>query len=91
MMCMSGTNQAREAYMWTAERGAHNHRLRSIYISRSCNLKRMEFRTLMAGRLSSFTSLLMVRDETDRKSAASSGVSKRTGLRLVISNSFILV
>jgi hypothetical protein len=62
-----------------------------MYFSRSCNLKRMEFRTLMAGRLLSDTSLLMVRDETDRKSAASSGVSKRKGLRLVISNSFILV
>ena len=91
MMCMSGINQAREAYIWAARRAAHDHRLRSIYISRSCNLKRMEFRTLMAGRLPSDTSLLMVRGETHRKSAASSGVSKRTGLRLVISNSFILV
>jgi len=88
---MSGTNQAREASLRTAEKGAHDHRLRSIYISRSCNLKRMEFRTLMAGRLPSDTSLLMVRGETDRKSAASSGVSNRIGLRLVISNSFILV
>jgi hypothetical protein len=87
---MLGTSQAREAYIWTTRRGAHDHRLRSIYISRSCNLKRMEFRTLMAGRLPSDTSLLMVRGETDRKSAASSGVSKRIGLWLVISNSFIL-
>ena len=88
---MSETNQARVAYLRVARKGAHDHRLRSIYISKSCNLKRMEFRTLMAGRLPSDTSLLMVRGETDRKSAASSGVSKRIGLRLVISNSFILV
>ena len=50
----------------------------------------MEFRTLMAGRLPSDTSLLMVRDETDRKSAASSGVRSRTGFWLVIAGALLV-
>ena len=51
----------------------------------------MEFRTLMAGRLPSDTSLLIVRAETDKKLAASFGVRRRTGLLLVIFSSFILI
>ena len=79
-MCMSVTNQAREVWSRTARRGAHDQRLRSIYFSRSCNLKRIEPRILTAPNAPSATSRFRVRVDTEKKLAASSGVIRRTGL-----------